>query len=70
MATHRVEIKVVPAEIVNTDVEFQVRSDGAKLGRLTVSRGGIGWCPSAKQKERHLGWETFDKLVRGHFGDV
>jgi hypothetical protein len=67
MAQHRVEIDVVPAEIINTDVIFRVHADGRRFGKLTVSRGGIGWFPSSKQKERHLSWGEFDRLVKKHF---
>lgn len=64
MANHSVEVALPLAEILNKNAEFIIRSNGQQLGRLTVSRGGIGWFPRKTKQERHFTWEHFDQLVR------
>ena len=64
MPVHRVEVSNIIAEVQNRNVVFQVYADEEKMGRLTVSRGGIGWYPSNSPNERRLDWEAFDQLVR------
>jgi hypothetical protein len=65
MAQHSVQIDQVPSvEILHKDLEITVKSDGELLGRLTISKGGVGWYPANAQLERHYNWERFDRLVR------
>ena len=64
MPVHRVEVSNIIAEVENRDVIFEVYADEEKMGRLTVSRGGIGWYPSNSPNERRLDWEAFDQLMR------
>ena len=45
MAEHQVKAKFPPTVILNKDAVFEVMADEDKLGRLTVSKGGIGWFP-------------------------
>ncbi|RIK80542.1 MAG: hypothetical protein DCC68_10820 [Planctomycetota bacterium] len=69
MAEHAVWLKQTPeVEIVNKDLIVEVASDGEVLGKLTISRGGLGWFPKNAEYERHLSWERFDRLVRSEFG--
>ena len=63
MPEHDVHINVPSMEVGSTDVLFDVYADGEKLGRLKVSKGGIGWHPRHAPKERHLVWEDFDRLI-------
>jgi hypothetical protein len=65
MAEHSVYVKESPEfEIVNKDLVIAVQANEEMFGRLTVSRGGVGWYPKGGEKERHFTWEQFDKLVR------
>lgn len=68
MAEHTVRVEQVPeVEILHKDLVIAVESDGQALGRLTISRGGIGWFPKNAPMERALTWEQFDKLIRSQF---
>ena len=69
MAEHTVWLKQTPeVEIVNKDLVVEVVADGEVLGKLTISRGGIGWFPKHAEHERHLNWERFDRVVRSELG--
>ena len=67
MATHDVVIAMPPKEILHKDVIIEVSANGDRLGKLTVSEGGIGWFPANAPLERHLSWEQFDQVVKKHF---
>jgi phage pi2 protein 07 len=70
VAEHKVSITSVPEfEILHKDLEIEVRADDGVLGRLTISKGGIGWYPRGPSKERHFNWEQFDRLVQREFGE-
>jgi hypothetical protein len=65
MAEHKIQVKQLPeVEIVNKDLVLEVYSDEEKLGKLTISRGGLGWIPRGPSSERHFNWEQFDRYVR------
>jgi hypothetical protein len=70
MAQHTVKLTRIPElEVGKKDMRFDIEGDeGAKIGTLLVSKGGIEWRPSKKQK-RHLSWEKFDQIIRAHWGD-
>jgi hypothetical protein len=45
-------------------VEFDIRSDGSKLGSLLISKGNIEWVPASNSvKKRRLSWERFAELM-------
>jgi hypothetical protein len=65
MAEHKIQIEQLPeVEIVNKDLVVAVFSDEAKLGQLTISRGGLGWYPSGPSNERHFSCEQFARYVK------
>jgi hypothetical protein len=48
-----------------TAPRFEVEVDGARLGQLRVSRGGVRWLPTGHQDDaHHLTWPQFDRLMR------
>ena len=60
MAKHEVKLALPQGLVINTDVEFEVYSNGAKLGELHVSRGTIDWRPGrSKKAEYRMTWEQF-----------
>ncbi len=67
MSEHKVYVEFPTAEILNRDATFEIVADDARFGRLTVSRGGVGWFPHNAPVERHLTWEQFDQVIRRHF---
>lgn len=67
MAQHTVLIDVPPVEVLNRDLVVTARGDDNTVGRLTISRGGVGWYSYKDQLERHFTWEQFDRLVKREF---
>ena len=71
MADHSVKIEQMPqVEILNKDLEITVMADDQQLGRLTISKGGVGWYPKGASLERPLTWEQFDRIVRRYFKEL
>jgi hypothetical protein len=68
MAKHEVGLKIAhDIPVGNVDVEMPIKRDGAPLGRIRVSRGGVDWMPSPKSKAGYtLIWVAFDKLMKEH----
>jgi hypothetical protein len=50
-------------------VEFIAREDGAQVGELTVSKGGVRWrtarAQDGKANDRLLTWKQLDSLIAG-----
>ncbi len=45
-------------------VHFEVRDDGALVGRLSVMRKRLRWWPQGEASAREIGWTDFDALMR------
>jgi hypothetical protein len=56
VAYHRVRFAIPQKEIGNVDLEIEVTSNGTRLGRLLISRGGLDWYPSKASRKRRFGW--------------
>jgi hypothetical protein len=69
MPGHSVRILPPPLTIGKKDLTVVVGASGRRRGRLTVSRGGIGWFSFRDKQERHFTWEQFDRLVKREFGE-
>jgi hypothetical protein len=65
MAKHDIDIAVPAQTIRNTDAKITIRSDGAILGRLKVSKGSVDWWPGKNSKTYYrMTWEKFDELMQ------
>lgn len=65
MANHDVAFAIPQKLVLSKDVEFNVKSDGAKLGTLLVSKGNIEWVPASNTvKKYRLSWEAFDVMMQ------
>jgi hypothetical protein len=65
MAKHDVAFAIPQKFVLSKDVEFNVKSNGAKLGTLLVSQGNIEWVPASNTvKKYRLSWEAFDDLMQ------
>jgi hypothetical protein len=52
------------AFVTKTDVTFDIREKGSKLGTLLISRGNIEWIPSGNSvNKRRLSWSKFAELM-------
>jgi len=65
MATHRVQMNIprgIP--VVNTDVDFTIKSNGTKLGTLKVSKGAVEWLPANNSIHSFtMTWEQFAQTM-------
>ncbi len=67
MPAHKITMSLPEGIVINTDVEFEVRSGGAKLGELHLSKGSIDWRPSrSKKTEFRMTWEFFAQMMEEH----
>ena len=64
VAQHEIEVEVPAKVVLHKDVRFTIKSDGAKLGELRISKGSIDWRPGNKQKVIRMAWERFDRLMQ------
>lgn len=64
MSRHDVAFAIPQKFVLSKDVEFDVKSDGAKLGTLLVSKGNIEWVPASNTVRKYrLSWEAFAELM-------
>jgi hypothetical protein len=68
MPRHEIEASLPAHRIVNADVTVVVKSDGAKLGELLISKGSIDWRPSKHQTSHRMSWEKFAKCMEENAG--
>jgi hypothetical protein len=61
---HDVKFRVPRRRLGRSDVVFDVYSDGAKLGTLTVSKGSLVWFQARTNIGFKVGWEQFDRVMQ------
>lgn len=66
MAVHKVKMDPPSLVISNKNVVFDVRRNGARFGRLEISRGALVWRPANKKKGYRLSWEKLDGMASDH----
>lgn len=63
---HEVRVKIDTAVVGNKDLEIIVKEDGARLGRLLISKGNIEWLPKGNSvNKKRLSWKKFAALMEG-----
>ena len=63
MAEHDIEITLPTKPLVNVDATIVIRSEGAKLGELRISRGSVDWRARNKRTTKAITWERFAELM-------
>jgi len=63
MAFHSVNFTVPERPLGNADIEFSVRRDRAKFGKLRISKGAVVWIPANKRYGYKLGWRRLAALL-------
>lgn len=64
MATHGVSFSIPQKFVLSKDVEFDIKSNGVKLGTLLISKGNVEWVPANNSvKKRRMTWESFAELM-------
>jgi hypothetical protein len=63
--SHEVRMDISNAFVPKTDVTFDIRENGSKLGTLLISRGNIEWVPAGNSvNKRRMTWAKFAKFMR------
>ncbi|MEK2611443.1 hypothetical protein WLF18_20265 [Pseudomonas shirazensis] len=64
---HEVKINLQSKLVQHQDVEIEVKKDGAKLGKILVSKGNVEWLPSGNHVNKfRLSWTKFSELMEAH----
>jgi len=61
---HDVKFTIPWRELGKSDVAFEVRADGEKLGRLEVAKGSLVWFPKDKTLDHKITWSQFDSVMQ------
>jgi hypothetical protein len=64
MPVHEVYFSLPTRNIMNADAEFEIISDGNKLGSLRISRGSLEWQPANSPLRLQMSWENFNDVMR------
>lgn len=61
---HEVRMEAKISQVLHRDVEFVAKRNGAKLGTLKISKGGVEWVPVGKSVNTiDLSWTAFSALM-------
>ncbi len=63
MAEHDIEITLPTKPLINVDATIVIRSEGAKLGELRISKGSVDWRSRNKRTVKAITWERFAELM-------
>lgn len=63
---HEVDFSIPTRSLGRSDVEFNIRLDGEKLGTLRVSKGSVVWFPTDASYGYKIGWSAFDQLMQSN----
>ncbi len=63
IAEHDIETTIPTKPLINVDATILIRSDGAKLGELHISKGTADWRSKNKNTLKAISWERFPKLM-------
>ncbi len=63
---HEVTFTVPQRPLERKDIEFAIKKNGAMLGTLKVSRGGLVWRPRDYTYGYFLSWSKLDEVVARH----
>lgn len=61
--THQVTFNVPDYPVSRSDIEFDIKRDGAMFGTLKVSKGGIVWRPRDNRYGYILSWDKIDCIA-------
>jgi hypothetical protein len=64
MAKHTVLFELPKKEIGKVDANFFIQKDGAMLGKIKISKGGLDYFPANRQIPIKITWTQFDKLIK------
>jgi len=65
---HKVTFALPERELGSADILVLVKRNGARFGKLLISKGAVVWRPRSKQREMKLSWKAFDETMRQEGG--
>jgi hypothetical protein len=61
---HEVRARIDTKVVAHKDLEITVKSGGAKMGTLLISKGNIEWLPKGNSaNKKRLSWGRFALLI-------
>lgn len=63
---NEVTMKTEGVDVLNRDVEFDVKDDSGVVGTLKISKGTVEWRPKNHSNGFHLPWQQFSALMQQH----
>jgi hypothetical protein len=66
MAQHDVTFTIPERELGKADIEFKIKRNSQRIGRLKVSNGTIVWVPKNAKRGYRMNWLKFDALMQEH----
>lgn len=66
MAEHYISFSLPELEMGKVDANFYIYKDGERLGRITISRGGLDYYPKNKKIPIKVSWSSFDKMLKNY----
>ncbi|KAA0948216.1 MULTISPECIES: hypothetical protein [unclassified Pseudomonas] len=61
---HEVSVNFHQKVVLSKDIEVEVKADGARLGKILISKGNIEWVPAGNSVNKHrLSWKQFAALM-------
>ena len=70
MAEHKIDVTQPTRGIVNNDYQFDIHSDGVKLGSFGFSKGSVDWWTRNAKQSVSISWEDFALLMDGFGADA
>lgn len=61
---HEVNLTIDTTFVLSKDVKVEIKSEGAKLGTLLISKGNAEWVPAGNSRNKYrLSWKKFAALM-------
>ncbi len=61
---HEVTFDIPTRDLGKADIHFSVKVNGAKLGKLEVSKGSLVWYPRDTTYGHKINWSGFDAVAK------
>ena len=66
MAEHNISFSLPELQMGKVDAHFYIYRDHERLGRITISKGGLDYYARSKKKPIKISWSKFDELVKNY----
>jgi hypothetical protein len=69
MSKHTVAFELPKREMGKVDADFFIQKDGATLGQIRISKGGMDYYPANRKKAIKITWTQLDKMIKEWNGE-